>query len=56
MLAVILTGSARIEVSSGDSWIIGPGDAVVAEDITGKGHKLDGIDAREYSLALVELS
>ena len=33
-----VTGSVEIEVGDGDKRIIGPGDVLIAEDLTGEGH------------------
>ena len=35
---VFLSGGAEIEVASGDKRQFGPGDVLVAEDLTGHGH------------------
>jgi hypothetical protein len=37
-LAVTLSGRVELAVGSGDSRILGPGDILLAEDITGEGH------------------
>ena len=33
-----VTGSVEIEVGDGDKRVIGPGDVLIAEDLTGEGH------------------
>jgi hypothetical protein len=50
--SISLSGSAEIEVGDGTVARIGPGDVVLAEDLTGQGHvtRVVGDDPRFYAI------
>jgi len=43
---VLLAGFVEIQASDGESRTFGPGDIVLVEDITGKGHKSPSPDGK----------
>jgi quercetin dioxygenase-like cupin family protein len=43
---VMLAGLVEIQVSDGESRVFGPGDIVLVEDVTGKGHKSRSPDGK----------
>ncbi|MPZ47140.1 MAG: hypothetical protein GEV05_28015 [Betaproteobacteria bacterium] len=47
---VNLQSSVKITASDGESRIIGPGEVLLAEDTTGKGHLSEGLDGLRLSL------
>ena len=50
---VIMSGAMEIEISDGTTRQLGPGDVLVAEDLTGKGHITRGVGAdRRITLAV----
>lgn len=49
---VNLTGSVSIESSTGESRVIGPGDILLAEDTTGRGHISRDLTGPRHSLFL----
>lgn len=55
LVVIVLAGSARVRTSDGSERIIRPGDRVLVEDVTGRGHKMEGVDGQAFSLALVLL-
>ena len=50
--SISLSGSAEIEVGDGTVARIGPGDVVLAEDLTGQGHitRVVGDEPRSYAI------
>jgi hypothetical protein len=48
-----LKGEYEVEVSGGEKRIFGPGDLLLAEDLTGKGHYTKLIGTGEDNLILV---
>lgn len=55
VLVIVLEGNARIQTSDGTERIIHPGDRILVEDTSGRGHKMEGVDGQAYSLALILL-
>jgi quercetin dioxygenase-like cupin family protein len=50
---VIMSGTMEIEIGDGTKRQLGPGDVLVAEDLTGKGHITRGIgEDQRISLAM----
>lgn len=56
VLGTVLTGAVCIQTSDGDSRILSPGDRFVASDLTGQGHKMQGVEGAAYDLMLVVLA
>ena len=50
--SIALSGSAEIEVGDGTVARVGPGDVVLAEDLTGQGHvtRVVGDQPRYYAI------
>ncbi len=55
VLGTVLRGDIIISTSDGDSRRLSPGDQFVAADLTGDGHKMEGVNAQAYDLVLVVL-
>lgn len=53
---VNLIGSCEVEVTSGDTRIMGPGSILLAEDTTGRGHKTRKTNGGPLHCLLVHLS
>ena len=56
VLVTVLKGRIRLQTTDGDSRIVEPGAQLVFEDTTGKGHRLDEVNRREYNFAIIRLS
>jgi quercetin dioxygenase-like cupin family protein len=54
--SVVLSGEAEIEVGDGTVARIGPGDVVLAEDLTGQGHITRGVGSQPRFSAIVPLA
>jgi hypothetical protein len=52
---ITIDGNAEIEVSSGEKWRFGKGDVLLAEDISGKGHKTRVIGKKPWKQAFITL-
>ena len=52
---VTLEGKAEIEVSSGDKRLFGKGDVLLAEDVSGSGHKTRVIGKKPWRQAFITL-
>ena len=52
---VTLEGKAEIEVSSGDKRLFGKGDVLLAEDVSGHGHKTRVIGKKPWRQAFITL-
>jgi quercetin dioxygenase-like cupin family protein len=54
--SISLSGTAEIEVGDGTVARIGPGDVVLAEDLTGQGHvtRVVGSEPRFYAIVPIE--
>jgi hypothetical protein len=50
---IFLTGSAELQASDGSTRRLGPGDVLMADDTTGRGHRLREVEGR--TLAFVPL-
>ena len=50
---VNLSGSVEIETGHGDQRLLGPGEILLAEDTTGRGHKSRAVDGERRSLFIV---
>jgi hypothetical protein len=50
---IFLTGSAELQASDGSTRRLGPGDVLLADDTTGRGHRLREVEGR--TLAFVPL-
>ena len=50
---VNLSGSVEIETGHGDKRLLGPGEILLAEDTTGRGHKSRAVDGERRSLFIV---
>lgn len=50
--SISLSGTAEIEVGDGTTARVGPGDVVLAEDLTGRGHvtRVVGAEPRVYAI------
>jgi quercetin dioxygenase-like cupin family protein len=46
--AITLKGTLKFTVTNGDTFIVEPGDVVIANDLLGKGHKWEIIDGNEW--------
>ncbi len=46
--AVTLKGKLKFTVTNGDTFIVEPGDVVIANDLLGKGHKWEIMDGTEW--------
>ncbi len=55
VLAVYLSGEGEIEASDGEVRPIGPGTILLAEDITGRGHRSRATGSRDALVVLVTL-
>lgn len=54
-LVVNLSGSAELEVGSGERWTIGPGDILLADDTWGQGHRSQtGVTPRRVLLLAID--
>jgi mannose-6-phosphate isomerase-like protein (cupin superfamily) len=51
----VLSGTAEITVSDGETRSFGPGSILLVEDVTGKGHSARRPDPDGYTAALVQL-
>ena len=54
-LVVNLTGSVDIETGDGTTRRLGPGDILLAEDLTGHGHISRGVDAEPRTCLFIPL-
>ena len=54
--SISLSGTAEIEVGDGTGARVGPGDVVLAEDLTGQGHITRVVGAEPRFYAIVPLS
>ena len=54
--SITLSGHAEIEVGDGTVLRIGPGDALLAEDLTGQGHVTRSVGAEPRFYAIVPLA
>jgi hypothetical protein len=54
-LFILITGSWEIEASDGEKRMIQPGDTLLVEDTTGKGHRSRVLSDKESLAVLVEL-
>ena len=52
---IIRTGNVKVEVEDGDVRQLGPGDIVLEEDLTGKGHRGLPVDDQPVVLSAVVL-
>ena len=52
---ITLEGRAEIEVSSGEKRQVGKGDVLLAEDISGQGHKTQVIGKKPWRQAFITL-
>jgi hypothetical protein len=52
---ITLEGRAEIEVSSGDKRLFGKGDVLLAEDVSGQGHKTRVIGKKPWRQAFITL-
>lgn len=52
---ITLEGRAEIEVSSGDNRLFGKGDVLLAEDVSGQGHKTRVIGKKPWRQAFITL-
>jgi len=50
-----LTGAAELEVGDGSTCYLGPGDILLAEDTTGRGHKSRGVDGQPRTCLFIPL-
>lgn len=55
-LVVNLTGSVVLETGGGDQRILGPGTIVLAEDLTGEGHRSRNVDGEPRRCLFVHLA
>ena len=53
---VNLTGSVRIETGDGSERVLGPGEILLAEDTTGRGHKSQAVGNTPRTCLFVPLS
>ena len=54
--SITLSGNAEVEVGDGSVARLGPGDALLAEDLTGQGHVLRVVGNQPRFYAVVPLS
>jgi quercetin dioxygenase-like cupin family protein len=54
--SITLSGQAEIEVGDGTVVRVGPGDVLLAEDLTGRGHVTRGVGATPRFYAIVPLA
>ena len=52
---IVRTGNVKVEVEDGDARQLGPGDMVLEEDLTGKGHRGIPVDDQPVVLSAVVL-
>jgi quercetin dioxygenase-like cupin family protein len=52
---VYLAGAAVLTVSDGESRRVGPGDVVLVEDMTGRGHRVEVLDSADRRALIVPL-
>ena len=52
---IVRTGNVKVEVEDGDVRQLGPGDIVLEEDLTGKGHRGLPVDDQPVVLSAVVL-
>jgi hypothetical protein len=50
-----LTGRLRFTTPDGDSFLLGPCDVLVAEDVSGSGHRWELVDDQPWTRAYVRL-
>ena len=50
-----LDGAVELEVGDGTRRVLGPGDVLLAEDTTGRGHKSRAVDGRSRRSIFVTL-
>ena len=55
VLGTVLRGLVRVCTSDGDTRVLEPGSQFLATDLTGRGHKMEEVNAEAYDLALVVL-
>ena len=55
-ILIVRTGSVKIEVEDGTVRQLGPGDLVLEEDLTGKGHRALPVDNEPVLLTAVVLA
>jgi quercetin dioxygenase-like cupin family protein len=53
---VVLSGAMEIEIGDGTKRRLGPGDVLIAEDLTGKGHITRGVGAEPRTTLAVPLA
>ena len=53
--SIVRTGNVKVEVEDGDVRQLGPGDMVLEEDLTGKGHRGIPVDDQPVILNAVVL-
>lgn len=53
---VNLTGGVEIETGSGEVRVLGPGDILLAEDTTGRGHKSRAVDGEPRRCLFIPLA
>ncbi|MGI9539007.1 MAG: hypothetical protein ACR2N6_02525 [Miltoncostaeaceae bacterium] len=54
-IAAILGGRAEVGVSDGESRVFGPGDAVLLEDVSGRGHTTRVLGDEDFRLLFAQL-
>jgi hypothetical protein len=50
---VVLDGGFRMTASDGESRVIGPGEVLLVEDTTGKGHRSEGLGQARHSISIL---
>lgn len=54
-IAVVLGGRVEVGVSDGESRVFGPGDAVLLEDVSGRGHTTRVLGDEDFRLMFTQL-
>lgn len=53
---ITISGRSEVEVADGRKFVLKPGDVVLAEDVTGKGHITRSIGAEDLVLLLIPVA
>lgn len=52
---ITVSGNAEIEISSGEKFVVQPGEVLLAEDLTGKGHRFRVLGNSDWVALFVDL-